>query len=41
MLFDCDEESGKTIYFYLRYENQKDDKTGVGPFGPILHAVIP
>jgi hypothetical protein len=41
MLFDFEGESGNTIYFCLRYENQKGGKKGWGPFGPVLHAVIP
>ncbi|MDR1229857.1 MAG: hypothetical protein LBK61_00485 [Spirochaetaceae bacterium] len=41
ILFDFDGESGKTVYFCLRYENQKGGKKGWGPFGPVLHAVIP
>jgi hypothetical protein len=36
--FDFDGESGKTVYFCLRYENP----TGAaGSFGPILSAIIP
>jgi hypothetical protein len=38
LLLDLDGESGKTVYFCLRYENSKGE---AGPFGPILHAVIP
>jgi hypothetical protein len=41
ILFDFDGESGKTVYFCLCYENQKGGKNGTGPFGPIMHAVIP
>jgi hypothetical protein len=41
MLFDFDGESGKTVYFCLRYERQSGGEEGAGPFGPILHAVIP
>jgi hypothetical protein len=41
MFFDFEGESGKTIYFCLCYENQKGGKTGQGPFGPIISAVIP
>jgi len=37
-LFDFDGESGNTVYFCLRYENEKGD---AGPFGPIAKAVIP
>jgi hypothetical protein len=36
--FDFDGDSGKTAYFCLRYENAKGE---VGPFGPLLSAVIP
>jgi hypothetical protein len=36
--FDFEGESGCTVYFCLRYENGKGD---VGPFGPMLSAVIP
>ncbi|MDR3352901.1 MAG: hypothetical protein LBO00_07885 [Zoogloeaceae bacterium] len=32
------EESGKTIYFCVRYENAKGEP---GPWGPIFSAVIP
>jgi hypothetical protein len=39
--FDFDGESGNTVYFCLRYENSKGRREGVGPFGPILSAVIP
>jgi hypothetical protein len=38
ILFDFDGESGKTIYICLRYETARGLP---GPFGPILHAVIP
>jgi hypothetical protein len=38
MLFDFDGESGKTIYICLRYETGRGLP---GPFGPIIHAVIP
>jgi hypothetical protein len=41
MLFDFGGESGKAVYFCLRYEKQSGGETGAGPFGPILHAVIP
>jgi hypothetical protein len=37
-LFDFDGESGKTVFFCLRYENSKGE---AGPFGPIISAVIP
>lgn len=36
--FDWDGESGNTVYLCLRYENENGES---GPFGPILHAVIP
>jgi hypothetical protein len=39
--FDFDGDSGKTVYFCLRYENQKGGEEGEGPFGPILSAIIP
>jgi hypothetical protein len=39
--FDFDGNSGKTVYFCLRYENGKGGEKGEGPFGPILSAVIP
>jgi hypothetical protein len=31
-------DSGKTVYFCIRYENSKGD---VGPWGPIFFAVVP
>jgi hypothetical protein len=34
-------DSGKTVYFCLRYENQKGGEEGEGPFGPIMSAIIP
>jgi hypothetical protein len=37
-LFDFEGEIGCTVYFCLRYENSKGE---VGPFGPMLQAVIP
>ena len=37
-VFNFDGESGNTVYFCLRYENQTG---GEGPFGPVLSAVIP
>ncbi|MDR2194913.1 MAG: hypothetical protein LBP19_10725, partial [Treponema sp.] len=40
-LFDFDGDSGKTVYFCLRYENEKGGEEGEGPFGPIVSAVIP
>jgi hypothetical protein len=39
--FDLEGDSGKTIYFCLRYENEKGGKDGEGPFGPIFSAIIP
>jgi hypothetical protein len=39
--FDFDGDSGKTVYFCLKYENEKGGEKGEGPFGPILSAVIP
>jgi hypothetical protein len=39
--FDFDGDSGKTVYFCLRYENQKGGEEGEGPFGPITSAIIP
>ncbi|MDR1420002.1 MAG: hypothetical protein LBI86_06485 [Treponema sp.] len=36
--FDFDGLSGKTVYFCLCYENGKGQR---GPYGPILHAIIP
>jgi hypothetical protein len=39
--FDFDGDSGKTVYFCLRYENEKGGKKGEGPFGPIFSAIIP
>jgi hypothetical protein len=39
--FDFDGDSGKTVYFCLRYENEKGGKDGEGPFGPILSAMVP
>ena len=36
--FSFDGDSGKTVYFCIRYENSKGE---VGEFGPIFHAVIP
>jgi hypothetical protein len=38
-LFEFDaEDSGKTVYFCVRYENAKGDS---GPWGPMFQAVIP
>jgi hypothetical protein len=31
-------DSGKTVYFSIRFENAKGDK---GPWGPVFSAVIP
>ncbi|MDR1248073.1 MAG: hypothetical protein LBK63_02110 [Treponema sp.] len=39
--FDFEGDSGKTVYFCLRYENEKGGKDGEGPFGPILSAIVP
>ena len=39
--FDFDGESGNTVYFCLKYENAKGGKSGEGPFGPMLKAVVP
>jgi hypothetical protein len=39
--FDFDGDSGRTVYFCLKYENGKGGEAGEGPFGPILSAVIP
>ncbi|MDR1307651.1 MAG: hypothetical protein LBK74_08775 [Treponema sp.] len=39
--FDFDGDSGRTVYFCLRYENEKGGKEGEGPFGPIFSAIIP
>ena len=36
--FDWEGESGNTVYICLRYENEKGEP---GPFGPLIHAVIP
>jgi hypothetical protein len=36
--FDFNRESGRMVYFCLRYENSKGQ---AGPFGPVLSAVIP
>jgi hypothetical protein len=39
LLFDFEQEdSGKTAYFSVRYENAKGEP---GPWGPVFHAVIP
>jgi hypothetical protein len=39
--FDFEGLSGCTVYFCLRYENQKGGKDGEGSFGPIFSAIIP
>jgi hypothetical protein len=39
--FDFEGDSGKTIWFGLRYENSKGGKEGEGPFGPLFSAIIP
>jgi hypothetical protein len=39
--FDFDGDSGKTVWFCLRYENEKGGKEGEGPFGPLFSAIIP
>jgi hypothetical protein len=39
--FDFEGDSGKTVYFCLRYENGKGGKEGEGPFGPLFSAIIP
>jgi hypothetical protein len=39
--FDFEGESGKTVWFAIRYENSKGGKTGEGPFGPLFSAIIP
>jgi hypothetical protein len=39
--FDFEGDSGKTVYFCLRYENAKGGKEGEGPFGPLFSAIIP
>ncbi|MDR1418943.1 MAG: hypothetical protein LBI86_01065 [Treponema sp.] len=39
--FDFDGDSGKTVYFCLKYENERGREDGEGPFGPIIKAVIP
>jgi hypothetical protein len=37
-VFDFEGDSGKTVWFCLRYENEKGDP---GPYGPLFSAVIP
>jgi hypothetical protein len=39
--FDFDGDSGKTVYFCLRYENEKGGEEGERPFGPVFQAIIP
>jgi hypothetical protein len=39
--FDFEGDSGKTVWFCLRYENEKGGKSGEGPFGPLFSAVVP
>jgi hypothetical protein len=39
--FDFSGDSGCTVYFCLRYENEKGGKEGEGPFGPLFSAIIP
>jgi hypothetical protein len=39
--FDFEGDSGKTVYFCLRYENGKGGEEGEGSFGPIFSAIIP
>jgi hypothetical protein len=39
--FDFSGDSGNTVYFCLRYENEKGGKAGEGPFGPLFSAIIP
>ena len=40
--FDFEGDSGKTVWFCLRYENEKGGKDeGEGPFGPLFYAIIP
>jgi hypothetical protein len=40
--FDFEGDSGKTVWFGLRYENAKGGKEkGEGPFGPLFSAIIP
>jgi hypothetical protein len=41
-LFNFDGDSGKTVWFALRYENSKGGRDeGEGPFGPLFSAIIP
>jgi hypothetical protein len=39
--FDFDGDSGKTVYFSLKYENEKGGEEGEGLYGPIFSAIIP
>jgi hypothetical protein len=40
--FNFDGDSGKTVWFALRYENSKGgEREGEGPFGPLFSAIIP
>jgi hypothetical protein len=39
--FDFEGDSGRTVWFCLRYENNKGGKDGEGPFGPLFNAIIP
>jgi hypothetical protein len=39
--FDFEGDSGKTVWFCIRYENSKGGKEGEGPFGPLFSAIIP
>jgi hypothetical protein len=39
--FNFDGDSGKTVWFCLRYENEKSGEEGEGPFGPLFSAIIP
>jgi hypothetical protein len=39
--FDFSGESGRQVWFCLRYENEKGGKEGEGPFGPLFSAIIP
>ncbi|MDR0720842.1 MAG: hypothetical protein LBF78_14500 [Treponema sp.] len=39
--FNFEGDSGKTVWFSLRYENRKGGQKGEGPFGPLFSAIIP
>ena len=39
--FDFEGDSGRTVWFCLRYENSKGGREGEGPFGPLFSAIIP